>query len=96
MRRRAGPTIAPDGSQGTLESSGALEFLQLGGGTVSSEPKARTVAVAGVPSSLDAATAQSFEELCAKAQGKDPVFSAGEAPGSVSFSAPGRLVGERS
>jgi len=29
-----GGTIAPDGSQGTVETSGSLEFLQLGGGQV--------------------------------------------------------------
>jgi len=129
-----GGTIAPDGSQGTLETSGSLEFLQLGGGqtfwaedwldlaakTASPEvdvqpsppfpgklgrtvvatfaftappvadAKARTVAVTSAALVLDAATAATFNELFAKPQGKDSVFSAGEALGSVSFTAQGQ------
>jgi hypothetical protein len=129
-----GGTIAPDGSQGTLETQGALELLQLGGGQVfwrepwldlggksfnaevDAEPappyggkvgrvsvapltlpgpavadaRARTVSVAGASLALDAATAQTFNEVFAKPQGKDGVFSAGEGLGSVSFTAQGQ------
>jgi hypothetical protein len=129
-----GGTIAPDGSQGTLETSGALEALQLGGGQVfwrepwidltgrsfsaevDAEPsppyagkvgrvgvaaltlpgpavadaKARTVSVAGATLALDAGTAAAFNEVFAKPQGKANVFAAGEALGTVSFTAQGR------
>jgi hypothetical protein len=129
-----GGTIAPDGSQGTIETQGALEALQLGGGQVfwrepwldlgagalSAEadsepsppypgkvgrvalagltlgspavanPKARTVAVSGASLALDLATAASFNEVFARPQGKDGVFAAGEALGSISFTAQGQ------
>jgi hypothetical protein len=127
-------TIAPDGSLGTIETQGALEFLQLGGGQdfwrepwldlagkalnaeVDAEPsppypgkvgrvpiaglafttpavanaKARTVTISGATLALDAATAASFNEVFAKPQGKDNVFVAGEALGSISFVAQGQ------
>jgi hypothetical protein len=125
-------TIAPDGSSGTIETQGALEFLQLGGGqvfwkepgldlaaksfsaevevlpsppyagkvgrvgvaallggSVAADPKARTVTVANAALSLDAATAALFNEVFAKPQGREGVFVAGEALGSVSFVAEG-------
>jgi hypothetical protein len=130
-----GGAIAPDGSLGTLETQGALEFLQLGGGqvfwaedwldlgartaapevnvqpsppfagkvgrvavaelgltgaAVSADPKARTVTVAGVFLTLQAATAQTFNEVFTKQTGKDGVFAAGEALGSMSFVAQGQ------
>lgn len=129
-----GGTIAPDGSQGTIETQGALEALQLGGGQVfwhepwldlagkafnaeaDAEPsppyagkvgrigvagltlgaaavanaKARTVALSGASLALDATTAASFNEVFAKPQGKDGVFVAGEALGSMSFTAQGQ------
>ncbi len=128
-----GGTISPDAALGTLETSGSLEFLQLGGGqafwaedwldlaartaspevTVQPSPpypgklgrvpvasfalaapalanaKARTVAV-GANLVLAASTAQTFNELFAKPQGKDGVFVAGEALGSISFTAQGQ------
>jgi len=127
-----GGEIAPDGSSGTIETSGALEFLQLGGGQVFwqevwldltthtaspevnvqpsppyagkvgrvviagagagrvfSNPKARTVEVAGAPLSLNAATAQTFNEVFARPQGRDGMFLAGEALGALSFTAQG-------
>jgi hypothetical protein len=129
-----GGTIAPDASQGTLETSGSLEFLQLGGGQVFwaedwldlaaktagpevnvqpsppfpgklgrtpvatftftapalADAKARTVTVNGAALALGAATAATFNELFAKPQGKDGVFVAGEALGTVSFTAQGQ------
>jgi hypothetical protein len=128
-----GGVIAPDGSQGTIETLGALEFLQLGGGqvfwkeatldlsakalaaevevlpsppyvgkagrvgvaamgagSVVADPRARTVTVNGTGLSLDAGTAALFNEVFARPQGKDAVFVAGEAVGSVSFVAVGQ------
>ncbi|HWI96502.1 MAG TPA: hypothetical protein VNS60_10600 [Solirubrobacterales bacterium] len=126
-----GGAIAPDGSEGTLRTGGALEFLQLGSGQVfwsepwldlaarsdtaevdieptpafpgkigragvldlgaaafTPDPRARTISVSGAPLVLSAAAAQSFNE--AFAQGEPPAFSAGEAVGSVSFTAQGQ------
>jgi hypothetical protein len=54
---------------------------------VSSDPKQRTISVSNAPLSLDAQTAQSFNQ--AFAEGK-PTFSAGEAFGVVSFGAVGQ------
>jgi hypothetical protein len=124
-----GGTISPDASTGTIETSGSLEFLQLGGGQVfwgegwlelaakslsaevNTQPsppyggkvgrvavagltlgtpaiagaRARTVALSGASLSLDAGTAATFNEVFAKPQGRDGVFVAGEAMGSVGF-----------
>ncbi len=128
-----GGTISPDGSRGAIETSGALEFLQLGGGQVFwdegrldlaaataspevnvqpsppyagregrvivagfalsspaiADAKARTVTVSGALS-LEASTAATFNEVFAKPQGRDGVFTAGEALGTVSFTAQGQ------
>lgn len=62
----------------------------LGAGVVSANPKTRTIGIAGASLALDAATAASFNEVFAKPQGKDGVFLAGEALGSVSFTAQGQ------
>ncbi|MGC1166345.1 MAG: hypothetical protein WA862_09560 [Solirubrobacterales bacterium] len=129
-----GGTISPEATLGTLETSGSLEFLQLGGGqafwaedwldfatrtaspevTLQPSPpyagklgrtpvatfafaapavadaKARTVTVTGAGLALGAATAATFNELFAKPQGKDGVFVAGEALGTISFTAQGQ------
>lgn len=129
-----GGTIAPDASIGTLETQGALELLQLGGGQVfwaedwldltarAASPevtlapmppyagkigrvpiaalslsgpavanaRARTVSVSGATLILDASTAAAFNEVFARPQGRDGVFVAGEALGSVSFVAQGQ------
>jgi hypothetical protein len=128
-----GGQIAPDGSEGTLQTQGALEFLQLGGGqvlckepwldlaaknlsaevealpsppyggkvgrltvasllgpSVLADPRARTVTLSGATLSLDAGTAALFNEAFAKPQGRDGVFVAGEALGSLSFAAQGQ------
>lgn len=129
-----GGKLAPTATLGTLETSGSLELLQLGGGQVfwaetlldlaahtaapevnvqPSPPyagklgrttiaaltlpspavtnaRARTIAVSGATLALDAATAATFNEVFAKPQGKDNVFVAGEALGSVSFTAQGQ------
>jgi hypothetical protein len=129
-----GGTISPDATLGTVETSGSLEFIQLGGGqafwaenwlelaakTLSPEvnvqpsppyagkqgrapisslaftvpvlanARSRTVTVTGAALALAPATATTFNELFAKPQGKDGVFLAGEALGSVSFTAQGQ------
>lgn len=125
-----GGAIAPDGTEGTLRTGGALEFLQLGAGqvfwselwldlgarsdtaevdieptpafpgkigrvgvldytpvAVSSDPRARTISVAGASLALSAGAAQTFNQ--AFAQGQAPIFAAGEAVGAVSFGAVG-------
>jgi hypothetical protein len=58
-------------------------------GAVSADPRARTVMVAGASLGLDAAMAQTFNEVFAVPQGKSGVFTAGEAVGSASFVAAG-------
>ena len=57
----------------------------LGVGTVVSEPKARTISLAGAPLALTDATAQALNETFAKPQGKTNVFQSGEALGTLSF-----------
>jgi hypothetical protein len=125
-----GGAIAPDASQGVIETEGAIEALQLGGGQIFwrgpwvdltsgtfeveagsesrpgqfdripvaslafagspvADPKLRTVGVSG-NLALDAATATSFNEAFARPQGKSDVFSAGEALGSLAFTAHGQ------
>jgi len=63
---------------------GRVGVLDLGAATVSSDPRARTITVSGAPLTLQAATAASFDE--AFAAGKE-VFKAGEAFGTLSFTA---------
>jgi hypothetical protein len=129
-----GGTIAPDASSGTLQASGSLELLQLGGGqvfwqepwldlatktlsaevdvepappyagkagripiaafslsgtAVASDPSARTVSVGSIATTLQASTAQTFNEVFAKPQGREGVFEAGEALGTIGFTAQG-------
>jgi len=126
-----GGQLAPDASEGTLRTAGAIELLQLGAGqvfqreywfdlgakataaevdveptpafpgklgqigvfgidmshaAVSSEAKSRTISVAGAALTLDAQTAQTFNEAFG---GGKAVFGPGEAFGSVSFGAVG-------
>jgi hypothetical protein len=66
---------------------GRVGVLDLGAGAVSSDPQARTVTVAGAPLALSASTAAAFN--LAFAQGK-AVFGAGEALGTLSFTAQGQ------
>jgi hypothetical protein len=58
-------------------------------GPALADAKARTVSVAGATLALDPGTAAAFNEVFAKPQGKSSVFAAGEALGSVSFTAQG-------
>jgi hypothetical protein len=127
-----GGQLAPNASEGTLRTAGAIELLQLGAGqvfhkeywfdlgtksalaevdveptpafpgklgqigvfgidmaraSVSSEPKSRTISVAGAPLTLAAQTAQTFNEAFA---GGKATFAPGEAFGTVSFAAVGQ------
>jgi hypothetical protein len=66
---------------------GRVPILDLGAGSVSSNPTARTITVAGATASLQAATATAFNEAFAKPQGKANVFRAGDLLGTISFTA---------
>lgn len=57
---------------------------------VSSDPSARTIGLTGASLALGASTAQTFNEVFARPQGKDNVFTAGESLGTVSFVAQGQ------
>jgi hypothetical protein len=64
---------------------GRVAIAALATASVSADPKTRTVSVSGASLSLDAATAQTFNEVFAKPQGKSGVFVAGEGLGVLSF-----------
>jgi hypothetical protein len=66
---------------------GRIGVFDLGPGAVSSDPKSRAISVSGAPLTLQASTAQTFNEAFAGGKG---VFGAGEAFGVVSFSAVGQ------
>jgi hypothetical protein len=66
---------------------GQLPILSLAAGAVSADPKARTVTITGTTLTLTAQTAAAFNEAFAKPQGKEAVFQAGEALGTLSFTA---------
>jgi hypothetical protein len=63
--------------------------LSLAGAAVSADPAARTIGVTGATISLGANLAAAFNDAFAKPIGKGSVFVAGEALGSVSFTAVG-------
>jgi hypothetical protein len=77
------PTPAFPGKLGRIGVMG----LDMSRAAISSDAKSRAISVTGAPLSIDAATAQSFNE--AFAEGK-PVFGAGEAFGTVGFGAVGQ------
>lgn len=64
--------------------------LDLTGVAVASDPRSRAVGVRGAAVAMQPETAQTFNEVFAKPQGKDGVFAAGEPLGSVSFTALGQ------
>lgn len=66
---------------------GQVPILSLGGGTVESDPAARTITLAGAPLTLAAGTAAAFNQ--AFAAGKND-FIAGEYMGTLSFTAKGQ------
>jgi hypothetical protein len=65
--------------------AGTGPLLGLGAGTVTSEPKARTIDLTGASLPLPAATAQALNETFAKPQGKSDVFGPGEELGTLAF-----------
>ncbi len=77
------PTPAFPGKLGRVGVLG----LGMAGASVSSDPKGRSIAVSGAALTLDASTAQSFNEAFAAGA---PTFAAGEAFGVVSFGAVGQ------
>ncbi|MDX6634950.1 MAG: hypothetical protein QOF06_1153 [Solirubrobacterales bacterium] len=66
---------------------GRVPLLDLGPGTVVSEPTARTISLAGAQLTLQAATAAAFNQTFAEGKA---VFEAGEAVGTFSFTAEGQ------
>ena len=69
---------------GKIGRVGVLDYTPV---AVASDPKKRTIAVAGAPLKLSAGAAATFNQ--AFAQGQPPVFVGGEAVGSLSFGAVG-------
>jgi len=67
---------------------GRVGIFDLGPAAVASASKARTISVSGAPLALQAAAAATLNE--AFVQGGPPTFFAGEAVGTVSFSAQGQ------
>jgi hypothetical protein len=67
--------------------TGRTGVFALGGTAVSSDPRARTIAVSGAPLTLEASTAATLDQLFA---GGREDFRAGEAAGTVSFVAQGQ------
>jgi hypothetical protein len=127
-------TISPNASEGTIQTLGSIEAVQIGGGqvflreawlelgagayapeleldpsppyagklgrtpvgalslvraAVASDPSARTVGVTNATVSMGANLAAAFNEAFAKPLGKGSVFAAGEALGTLSFTAVG-------
>jgi len=66
---------------------GRVGVLDLGAAGVASDPKARTISIVGAPLTLQASAAANLNQ--AFAPGKEP-FKAGEAVGSLSFTAQGQ------
>jgi hypothetical protein len=64
---------------------GRVAIAALAAASFSADPRQRTVSVSNAALSLDAATAQTFNEVFAKPQGKEGVFVAGEALGAIGF-----------
>jgi hypothetical protein len=62
----------------------------LAGAQKSTDPRQRTISLAGISVALSTATAATLNEVFARPQGKDGLFAAGEALGSLSFAAQGQ------
>jgi len=69
---------------------GPIGILGLGSWAATSEPAARRISVADATLTMQPETAAAFNEAFARPQGKQDVFGAGEAVGSVSFTAQGQ------
>jgi hypothetical protein len=86
--------IANAESQLVLASSGpgpneAGAVFALGAGATSAERGPRTISLADASLTLEASTAQAFNEAFAKPLGKEDVFHAGEVVGTLGFTATG-------
>lgn len=68
---------------------GQVGVFAMDQGQVSSNPSARTVTVTGAPLSVTALTAQDLNEAFSRPLGKGDLFVAGEAVGTISFTAQG-------
>jgi hypothetical protein len=66
---------------------GRIGVFAIGGGAIASDSKTRTISVSGASLTLDAQTAQTFNDAFAAGRA---VFAAGEAYGSLSFAASGQ------
>ena len=64
-------------------------IFALGAGQVASDPSARTISISAAPLALTALTAQDLNEGFSRPQEKGDLFAAGEAAGTVSFTAQG-------
>ncbi len=86
------PEVEVDPSPPFAGKGGRLPIadLSLSGAAVTQNPGARTVTVANAGLTLQAGTAQTFNEVFAKPQGKDNVFTPGEPLGTISFTAQGQ------
>jgi len=69
---------------------GPVGILDLAAGAVSSEPAEQKISVANAALTMQPATAAAFNDAFAKPQGREGVFQAGEALGSISFTAQGQ------
>jgi hypothetical protein len=65
-------------------------IFSLGSGQITSDPSARTIAISGAPLTLTALTAQDLNEGFSRPQEKGDLFAAGEAAGTISFTAQGQ------
>jgi hypothetical protein len=65
-------------------------ILALGTGQVTSDPSARTITISGAPLTLTALTAKDLNEGFSRPLEKGDLFAAGEAAGTVTFTAQGQ------
>lgn len=64
-----------------------IASLSLPPGSTAADPGRRTLAISGAPLAISGSTAATLNEVFAKPQGKDDVFSAGEVLGRIAFEA---------
>jgi len=83
----AEPNIQPSPPYPGKGARGAVFDASIAAASVSSDPKARTISVSGVPLVLDPQTAATLNEVFTP---KKEVFKAGESAGSLSFVAQGQ------
>jgi hypothetical protein len=79
--------LAPSPPYGGKQGRVPVGALSLANGTVSADPGARAIAVSNAAISMGANLAAAFNDAFAKPQGKEDIFHAGEALGTLSFTA---------